>query len=142
MKKLLITVALIFAVTLSFGVATYVEAQLPDTIDETETSCELVKPITYEGHNYSGETQFSENDGAGAVVCFLNIINRAANLVFYAMMLLVILMILLGAFFILTGGGSEDKVEKGKKYITYAMGGLFIALFAYAVPYVVSFVMG
>lgn len=41
--------------------------------------------------------------------------------------LLIVLMILIGAYYYIAGGVSEDK-EKGKKIITYALGGFILAL--------------
>lgn len=139
MKKTLIIIALTFAVAVSsLGAVATVNAQ--EIIEE----CEIVRPMSYNGENYTeGQTvQISDDDGAGGIVCLINTVNRVAQLVFYLMVALIVAFVIAGGFLVLTSGGSEDKVNKGKNLITYALAGIFIAVFAYAVPYVVSFILG
>ena len=105
-------------------------------------SCNLVREVQYDGDTYSGTVDIDEGDGVGAVVCMINTVNRAAQVLFYIMMGLVVGLVVVGGFFILTGGQKEDNIAKGKKYITYAIVGVFIAVFAYAVPPLLGFIMG
>jgi len=79
---------------------------------------------------------------AWAVICLINVVNRAAQIIFYIMMGLVVGLVIIGGFFILTAGANEENVDKGKKFITFAIIGVAIAVFAYAVPAILSFVLG
>ena len=153
MKKTLITLLIAFALIFS-GVG-LVEAQSP------MSDCELVREIEYDGHTFSpeadggygadkdigqeggadpGVVEIDHGDGVGAVVCMINTINRGAQILFYIMMGIVVALVVYGGFLILTSGGSEEKVGKGKKFITYAVIGVFVAVFAYAVPAILTFV--
>lgn len=136
MKKVLITLALVFTIALS-GVGV-VQAQQP------MENCNIVRTMKYDGTTYTEGTtvDVDQNEGAGAVVCLINTVNRAAQVLFYIMMGLVVGLVILGGFFILTSGGSEDQVSQGKQYITYAIFGVVIGVFAYAVPALLNFIMG
>lgn len=157
MKKILITLALVFAIALSgVFIAKPVEAQEP------MESCTLVRDIEYNDTTFSadeangygedkdfgvaggadeGEVEVGHGDGAGAYLCMINIVNRIAQMAFYAMMAIVILLVIVGGYFILTAGGAEDNIKKGKNYITYAIVGVVIAMFAWAVPALISFMV-
>ena len=130
-----------------------VEAQSP------MEGCVIVRDIEYGSSGDSDHMNCSEDDIAGPsdgtvdgqavtcggeawpVVCTINMVNRGAQILFFLMMGLVAGLVILGGFFILTGGGSEENIAKGKKYITYAIIGVFIGVFAYAVPAILSFIM-
>ena len=137
MKKALLILGLALAIVFS-GVG-MVNAQEIGVMEE----CELVRPIEYEGINKgAGETVDASDGDEWAIVCLINTVNRGAQVLFFIMMGLVVALVIIGGFFILTGGGSEDNIAKGKKFITYAIVGVFIGVFAYAVPAILNFIMG
>ena len=140
MKQTLITLLIAFALIFS-GVG-LVEAQQP--MEE----CELVRPLEFEDIDANAEQSVGpEGSGADvtgeawAIVCMINTVNRAAQVLFFIMMGLVVGLVIVGGFFILTGGGNEENIAKGKKFITYAIVGVFIGVFAYAVPAILNFIM-
>jgi len=135
MKKALLILGLALAIVFS-GVV-MVNAQEIEVME----GCELVRDITYDGETYSGEVDQDDGD-VWAIICLINTVNRAAQVLFFIMMGLVVALVIIGGFFILTGGGSEDNIAKGKKFITYAIVGVFIGVFAYAVPAILNFIMG
>ena len=104
-------------------------------------SCVLEREIKYDGITYSGTVDINEGGGVGAVVCMINMVNRAAQVLFFLMMGLVAGLVTIGGFFILTGGGKEDNIAKGKKFITFAIVGVLVAAFAYAVPLLIEFLL-
>jgi len=73
-----------------------------------------------------------------ATVCLLNVINRVFDWVFVFIIALVGVMIVAGAFNIITAGGEPGKVTTGRNFILYALIGMVIALFARAIPAIVS----
>ncbi len=110
--------------------------------------CTIVRDFDYQledGNTWelsAGQSvDVEENEGAGAVVCVINMINRVANFFFYLMIVLVVALVIMGAFFILTAGPREGHMEKGKKYITFAIIGILVAIFAYTVPFLISFIV-
>ena len=116
--------------------------------------CTLVRDIEYGGLTVEEGTNIPDDcdDGdavtdedqceeAWAFLCMINIANRLATMLFYAMIALVVALVILGGFFILTSGGAEEKVTQGKKYITFAIIGVIVAVFAYAVPALISFIV-
>ena len=140
MKKTIITLLIAFALVFT-GIG-LVEAQEP--MEE----CELVRALEFEDIDANAEQSVGpEGSGADvtgeawAIVCMINTVNRAAQVLFFLMMGLVVGLVIVGGFFILTGGGSEENIAKGKKFITYAIIGVFIGVFAYAVPAILNFIM-
>jgi hypothetical protein len=69
-----------------------------------------------------------------AICCLMDKIYQVADWIFLILMALVIIFILYGGFLIITAGGSEEKVTKGKTYITWALVGFVIAILARALP--------
>ena len=69
-----------------------------------------------------------------AICCLMDKIYQVTDWIFVILMALVIIFVLYGGFLILTAGGSEEKVTKGKTYITYALAGFVIAILARALP--------
>lgn len=134
MKKVVLSLVLAFIMLLSGAV--YVDAQL-----EEVDGCTLVEEIHYEGESYGPGAVDTDND-IWPILCGLNMINRVANLVFYALITLVVALVILGGFYILTGGQKEENISKGKKLITFAIIGAFVAIFANAVPTLINFFVG
>jgi len=71
-------------------------------------------------------------------ICLLNVINRVFDWVFVFIIALVGIMIVVGAFSIITAGGEPGKVTTGRNYILYALIGMVVALFARAIPAIIS----
>lgn len=109
---------------------------------EMQESCDLVRDVTYNGNSYSGTVDYSDNEGAGAVVCMINSINRAVQIIFFVMMAAVVILVVIGGAMILMGGQNPENVEKGKKYITYAIIGVVIGILAYVVPWIINLIVG
>ncbi len=105
--------------------------------------CTLVRALEYEGVGGGAGTTVTAADGdAWAIVCMINTVNRAAQVVFYLMMGIVVGLVTLGGAMILMGGQNPDNVDKGKKYITFGIAGVLVAVFAYAVPAIINLVIG
>ena len=64
---------------------------------------------------------------------------RITNTVLYAVGLIAVIMLVLGGFKYIISGGVSKKVDSAKNTILYAIIGLIIAVFAYAI---VNFVIG
>lgn len=114
--------------------------------------CTIVRDIEVGQPGDDGYISVSQGDSIGpehqsdpqegwAFLCMINIANRLATMLFYAMIALVVALVILGGFFILTSGGAEEKVTQGKKYITFAIIGVIVAVFAYAVPALINFIV-
>lgn len=71
--------------------------------------------------------------------CILNTIIRALIMLGAP---LAVLMILIGAFQIMTAGGSTEKVETGRKTITYAVIGFAVLLLASSFIYIIKDLLG
>jgi len=69
-----------------------------------------------------------------AICCLMDKIYQVTDWIFVILIALVIIFVLGGGFLILTAGGSEEKVTKGKAYITWALVGFVIAILARAIP--------
>ncbi len=137
MKKFLLSlvlVAIVLTPLIVFG-------QLPP---EPSRECKIVRDFNIgDNEYYKGDTiSFDHNAGEGSLACMINIVYRITNTIFTIMMVLVMFLVLYGGVLILTAGGNEDNVGKGKKFITYAMAGLAIALLAWVAPFLVIFLVG
>ena len=99
------------------------------------TKCsDLINPpgdLTVEANCYTEQNEW-------ATICLLNVINRVFDWVFAFIMALVGIMIVVGAFSIITAGGDPGKVTTGRNFIMYALIGMVVALFARAIPAIVS----
>lgn len=60
----------------------------------------------------------------------INIVARAANWLLYTVVALAIIFIVYAGFLYLTSGGNDEKIVVARKYITYAIVGVVIALVA------------
>jgi len=69
-----------------------------------------------------------------AICCLMDKIYQVTDWIFVILIALVIIFVLGGGFLILMAGGSEEKVTKGKAYITWALVGFVIAILARAIP--------
>ncbi len=141
MKKALLALSLVIAFTL--GASAYVGAQ-----DSPIQQCRMLRALDY-GNITAGENDTVGAEGTGAdhegeewaVMCMINTINRTAQVLFTIMMGIVVALVIFGGFLILGSGGNPESVEKGKKYITFAVFGVLVAVFAYAVPAILNLVL-
>jgi len=137
MKKIIFALAFVVMLTAISGVA-YATTPTSGLVED----CELVRPIQYgDIQGGVGETIGPEDGDAWGAVCVINTINRAAQTAFFIMLGLVAALVIIGGFTILTAGADTEKVEKGKKWITYAVVGIIVAAFAYAVPAMINFIL-
>jgi hypothetical protein len=68
----------------------------------------------------------------------LDFITAAANFIYWVGLSLVTIAIIIAGFLFLTSAGDPGKVQTAKKVLLYAVIGLFVALFARAIVYVVK----
>lgn len=73
---------------------------------------------------------------------FVAIINNILNYLIYISIPILALMILIGGFQILTAKGSPEKINSGKKTITYAIIGFAIILLSKGVALIILKVIG
>ena len=133
MKKVLIVLTLALAIIFS-GIG------MVEALEPVE-GCTLVEEITYDGTPYSGTVDSSDGD-VWPILCAINMVNRMANILFTLIVVLVVFFVIAGGFFILTGGQKEENIAKGKKFITFAIIGTLVAIFAAAVPTLIGFFVG
>ncbi|GEM_PF-5684922 len=138
MKKTILALVLILAFGLSFVPFHEADAQLGEWEE-----CTMVRDFSTENHDYDeGETyQVDDNEGEGALACMVNAVYRVINILTWFMVALVVLFVMYGGYKILTARGSEDDIAAGKKMITYAIVGVVIAAIAWAVPWMINFVI-
>ena len=148
MKKLVLflTFALVFS---GLGLFAPIQAEAQSPME----GCTIVRDIEIGEEGEGGHMEVSGGTSIGpehegdnptegwAFLCMLNTVNRAAQLLFYSIMAVVILLVIYGGFLILTARANEEQVTKGKKFITYAIIGVAVAIFAWAVPELVNFLI-
>jgi len=72
-----------------------------------------------------------------------SIVRKAINLLLYAVGVISVIMLIVGGFRYVVSGGQKEAVTAAKNTILYAIVGLLIAIFAYAiVKFVISTVVG
>lgn len=62
--------------------------------------------------------------------------------IFYGVMALAVMFIIIAAFYFLTAAGNPDKVTTARQMLIYAIIGVAVALLAYAIPWIVSGILG
>ena len=78
----------------------------------------------------------------GATCCLFSSIMNVTSWLFMLLMVIVTLLIVIGAASIVTSAGAEDKVKKGRDYITYALVGLAAAFLSFMLPYILRVMIG
>ena len=78
----------------------------------------------------------------GATCCLFSSILNVTSWIFMLLMVIVTLLIVIGAASIVTSAGAEDKVKKGRDYITYALVGLAAAFLSFMLPYILRVMIG
>lgn len=72
-----------------------------------------------------------------------SIIRRGINLMLYGIGILSVVMLIYGGFLYIVSGGQKEKVTSAKNTILYAVIGLLIAIFAYAIiHFVINIAIG
>jgi hypothetical protein len=69
-------------------------------------------------------------------------IETITKFIFYGVMALAIMFIIIAAFYFLTAAGSPEKIATARQMLIYAIIGVGVALLAYAIPYIVSGILG
>jgi len=64
-----------------------------------------------------------------------NVIGKTINVALGFTSVIAIIMIVLGGFWYLTAAGNEEQAKKGSKYILYALVGVIILTFSYAIAF-------
>lgn len=62
-----------------------------------------------------------------------SIVQKAVNIILFVLGVLAVIMIIVGGFRYVTSGGDSNKLTSAKNTILYAVIGLIVALFAYAI---------
>ncbi len=119
-----------------------------EAIDDAPTSCIIrantgIDECPDPGETALFEEMYPDDEGViGSLCCVFSAINYVATIAFALLMALVVLFILVGAYNFLTAAGEETKVTAGRNYILYALIGLVVASFAWAIPQIARMVVG
>lgn len=76
---------------------------------------------------------------AFAICCVMDKIFLVTNWIFFLVVALAIIFILYGGFLIVAAGGSEERVQKGRMFIMWALIGFAVAILARALPMIIRF---
>ncbi|MEX1052524.1 MAG: hypothetical protein WEC80_01595 [Patescibacteria group bacterium] len=71
-----------------------------------------------------------------------DIINIAMPLLFGGAGLIFFITLLIGAITIMTAGGNSEKVQTGKKRITFSIGGLIMVIVSYLIVKLIEIIFG
>lgn len=116
---------------------------MPMLASAQPTSCLLRHPITdIDPVCVSGITVSESNTPAWGMCCIMDAVKTVIDWFFIVIILIVALLIIWGGFTLASAGGSEEKIKKGKDYITWALIGLAVALLSRALPSLVKAVLG
>ncbi len=150
MKKVLTALVLVSLLAI---LAAPMLASAAETIPTTIEKCTMRHELT--GTNWtdrgitcaSKSTECLFNDPVNptrtcGVCCIMDTVYTVTDWIFVFVVTLVVIFILLGAFSILTAAGTPEKVATGRSYIIYACIGMFVALLAKAIPWIVRNVIG
>ena len=134
MKKILLAIVLIGFVTFLAGQAI---AAPPAAVD----GCVMARDISGVGLVCppAGDPCLFSNTAFNCTSCCL--IDKIYNIVdwfFIIIIALSILFALWGGFMLMTAAGEPEKVATGRKWITWAMIGIAVALVARAIPFLVA----
>lgn len=147
MKKVLTALVLVSLLAI---LAVPMLASAAETIPTTIESCGMRHDLTGATWTDRGfvcaaknsDCLFSAVDQTCGVCCIMDTIYTVTDWIFVFVVTLVVIFILLGAFSILTAAGTPEKVATGRSYIIYACIGMFVALLAKAIPWIVRNVLG
>lgn len=73
---------------------------------------------------------------------FVTLICTSTNLVFTILIALSVIILLFSAFLFLTSGGDEEKTGNARKYLTFAVVGVVVALLAKGIVLAVGNLLG
>jgi hypothetical protein len=69
---------------------------------------------------------------------FYGFVCNASNWIFAFILIIAVIMLLYGAFKFFTAGGNDDQVATARKFITYALVGVAVAILAKSLVFVVG----
>jgi len=69
-------------------------------------------------------------------------IERVKNIILGVAGIIAIAMLIYGGFLYMTSGGNEERAQKAKTYLTYAIGGLLLVLLSYVIVYLLVKTVG
>lgn len=133
---LLLTFAIkptIYAVADEGGAVTPPTPSIDEMAGDAPVGETIEEEVTEEG---SSSTTIIDNPSGGPAKdaqAVVDLITRLQNIVFAAAGAIAIAMIVWGGFLMMTAGGNEDRIGKGKKVLTYAVGGVALILLSYTV---------
>lgn len=73
------------------------------------------------------------------LLTFINNIATSLSAIIFA---LAVIVLIYSAFLFLTGGGNEETVKSARSYLIWAIVGMVVALFAFALPNIVQSIFG
>lgn len=118
-KKILTTIGLSLAIVMTIGLMAYAETKPP--IDPT------LRP---ENAPFDIGEEVQSKGATSGTVLILNIL--AGGLLYFAAPIAIFMIVLGGIDFVL-GGAESEKVEQGKKNMTWAIIGLILIILSYAI---------
>jgi hypothetical protein len=103
------------------------------SVDETETGGEAVEDFDGDTSSSGGIIDSSLEEPTTDAQSITDLIIRLQNIVWAAAGGIVIAMMVWGGFLFMTAGGNEERIGKGKKVLTYAVGGVIIIVLSYVI---------
>lgn len=76
------------------------------------------------------------------LVCMIDKVYSVIDWIFWILLAASGIVVLMGALYIATARGNQDSVKKGKAWITAAIAGLLVAMFARFIPSIVIAIFG
>ena len=73
---------------------------------------------------------------------FEDLVSTVINYIFWFATILMPILIIIGGFYYMTSGGEYEKVNTGKRIITYTIIGYAIILFSWGLVYIIAEVLG
>jgi len=99
------------------------------------TTCQIRHNVNVLGDKFQGCTKGSiASYATQAHCCLVDRILTFIDWFFWALIIISFMILLVGAFHILTAGGNPDKVALGRKFITFAIVGIALAVLTFVIP--------
>ena len=133
LKKVLIALILTAFLAPSVGLAI---VELPSDI--TISSCRIRHNLHVLGDKFASPMCPDKDHYASyatqAHCCLVDRVLVFIDWFFWGLIIISFLILLVGAFHILTAGGNPDKVALGRKFITFAVVGIALAVLSFIIP--------
>jgi hypothetical protein len=124
---LLALIAVLYSFSIGLLLVTDAQAYVSEICTSGSAEC-LTKEV---GPFMSGISAACGNSGDCELSDIMRVFINTGNYVVGIIGAVVLLMYIIGGIYMLTSGGAQDRVTKGKKYITISTTGLLIVMFSY-----------